>query len=160
MTARTDHHLVGRQVVYRASHPDAEPEQGMVTSVNVEAGIVFVNYGRDSTSQATSARDLTTLSGQPVSEVLERGSGRTLRQLQASPDSFVFVIGHPSERENVLMLMAKHDIRKEVQIVTAENVYSRCVGTSLPIVVDHAAVDKLTPRTSEWLVQHMSRYNP
>lgn len=66
VTTDFEHPLVGRQVVYRAGHPGARPEQGMVTSVNTEAGIVFVNYGRGSTSQATSANDLTLLDGSPV----------------------------------------------------------------------------------------------
>jgi hypothetical protein len=64
------HKLVGRQVVYRGSHPDAKPEQGLVTSVNVEAGLVFVNYGRGSTSAATSASDLTLLDGSAVKDQL------------------------------------------------------------------------------------------
>lgn len=61
-----EHPLVGRQVAYLAGYPGAKPEPGMVTSVNVEAGIVFVNYGRGSTSQATSPDDLTTLDGKKV----------------------------------------------------------------------------------------------
>jgi hypothetical protein len=62
-----DHPLVGRAVVYRAWHPGAEPEQGIVTSVNAAAIIVFVCYGNGSTSQATTADDrLTTLDGEAV----------------------------------------------------------------------------------------------
>lgn len=61
-----NHPLVGRAVVYRGGHPGAKPEQGTVTSVNVQAGIVFVRYGLGSASAATSARDLTHLDGSPV----------------------------------------------------------------------------------------------
>jgi hypothetical protein len=62
-----DHPLVGQQVVYRAWHPGAEPEQGIVTSVNAEANIAFVNYGRGSTSAATECDDrLTHLDGRQV----------------------------------------------------------------------------------------------
>jgi hypothetical protein len=62
-----DHPLVGRAVVYRAWHPGAEPEQGIVTSVNAAANIVFVRYGSGSTSQATTADDrLTTLDGKQI----------------------------------------------------------------------------------------------
>lgn len=61
-----NHPLVGRQVVYRGTHPNAEPEQGTVTSVNSEAGLVFVNYGRGSTSAATEVESLTGLDGKKV----------------------------------------------------------------------------------------------
>lgn len=66
MPADFNHKLVGRAVVYRGTHPDAELEQGLVTSVNVEAGLVFVNYGRGSTSAATAVEDLTFLDGSKV----------------------------------------------------------------------------------------------
>ena len=66
MSSDFNHLLVGSQVVYRGSHPGAEPEQGMVTSVNKEAGLVFVNYGRGSTSAATDVNDLTMLNGRKV----------------------------------------------------------------------------------------------
>ena len=68
-----NHPLVGRVVVYRGSHPDAKPEQGLVTSVNVEAAIVFVRYGVASTTQATTASDLHFLNGQPVAITLSNG---------------------------------------------------------------------------------------
>jgi hypothetical protein len=62
-----NHPIVGRAVVYRGGHPNAAPEQGIVTSVNVAARIVFVRYGSGSTSAATSADDrLTYLDGSPV----------------------------------------------------------------------------------------------
>lgn len=61
-----NHKLVGRAVVYRGSHPNAEAEQGLVTSVNVEAGLVFVRYGAGSTSAATAVEDLTFLDGKKV----------------------------------------------------------------------------------------------
>ncbi|MBN9235136.1 MULTISPECIES: hypothetical protein [Phyllobacteriaceae] len=48
------HPWVGRTVIYTAAHPNARPEQGIVTSVNVEARIVFVRYGAGTTSKATS----------------------------------------------------------------------------------------------------------
>lgn len=67
MSADFNHPLVGRAVVYTAWHPGAKPEQGIVTSVNVEANIVFVRYGAGSTSAATEADDrLTFLDGRPV----------------------------------------------------------------------------------------------
>ncbi len=62
-----NHPLVGRSVVYTASHPGAKGEQGMVTSVNVDANLVFVRYGLGSTSAATEADDrLAFLDGSPV----------------------------------------------------------------------------------------------
>jgi hypothetical protein len=62
-----NHELVGRIVVYRGWHPNAEAEQGPITSVNVEANLVFVRYGRGSTSAATACDDrLTFLDGGPV----------------------------------------------------------------------------------------------
>lgn len=71
MPADFNHPLVGRAVVYTASHPGAKGEQGTVTSVNVDANIVFVRYGLGSTSAATSADDrLKFLDGSPV--VLEQ----------------------------------------------------------------------------------------
>lgn len=60
------HPLVGRKVVYRGTHPNAKAEEGFVTSVNVEANLVFVRYGSGSTSAATAAGDLTQLNGSPV----------------------------------------------------------------------------------------------
>lgn len=67
MSADFNHPLVGRTVVYRAWHPGAEPEQGIVTSVNAAANIVFVRYGSGRTSQATTADDrLTFLDGKQV----------------------------------------------------------------------------------------------
>lgn len=63
-----NHPLVGRAVVYTGWHPNAKPEQGIITSVNVPANIVFVRYGSSSTSSATSADDrLAFLNGTPVS---------------------------------------------------------------------------------------------
>lgn len=62
------HPLVGRYVIYTGWHPDAKTEQGIITSVNVTANIVFVRYGASTTSAATSADDrLTFLDGKPVS---------------------------------------------------------------------------------------------
>jgi hypothetical protein len=62
-----NHPLVGHQVVYRSFSPGSKPEQGTVTSVNAEANIVFVNYGRGSTSQATTADEsLTDIKGERV----------------------------------------------------------------------------------------------
>lgn len=67
MGADFEHPLVGRAVVYTASYPGANGEQGTVTSVNVGANLVFVRYGRGSTSAATEADDrLTFLDGSPV----------------------------------------------------------------------------------------------
>lgn len=61
-----NHPLVGCVAVYRGSHPNAEPEQGPITSVNREAGLVFVRYGQGSTSAATAVEDLTFLNGIPI----------------------------------------------------------------------------------------------
>lgn len=61
-----DHPLVGRVVVYRDPYR-SEPEQGPITSVNAEAGLVFVRYGRGSTSAATACDErLCFLDGSPV----------------------------------------------------------------------------------------------
>lgn len=62
-----NHPFVGRAVNYTAWHPDAVAEQGTITSVNVEANIVFVRYGAGSTSAATEADDrLSFLDGSSV----------------------------------------------------------------------------------------------
>lgn len=62
-----NHPFVGRAVVYRAWHPGAAPEQGIVTSVNEDAGLVFVRYGSSIWPQATGADDrLTFIDGSPV----------------------------------------------------------------------------------------------
>ena len=61
-----DHPFVGRVVVYRDPYKD-KPEQGPVTSVNVEHNLVFVRYGSGTTSEATAADErLTFLDGSPV----------------------------------------------------------------------------------------------
>lgn len=57
MATDFNHPFVGRAVVYTGWHPGAEAEQGTVTSVNAEAGLVFVRYGLGSTSAATAADD-------------------------------------------------------------------------------------------------------
>ena len=72
-----EHPLVGRAVVYRAGYPEAKPEDGEVTSVNREADIVFVRYRTSNTPQATSPRDLTTLSGTPVAALMDPTARRT-----------------------------------------------------------------------------------
>lgn len=62
-----NHPFVGRAVVYRAWHPGAAPEQGIVTSVNEDAGLVFVRFGSSIWPQATNADDrLTFIDGSPV----------------------------------------------------------------------------------------------
>lgn len=70
MAVDFSHKLVGRAVVYRGSHPDAEAEQGIVTSVNAEAGLLFVSYRGNPTSAATAVEDLKFLDGKKVT--LER----------------------------------------------------------------------------------------
>lgn len=66
MSTDFHHSLVGRAVVYRDPYKP-QPEQGIVTSVNVAANLVFVRYGLGSTSAATEADDrLTFLDGTPV----------------------------------------------------------------------------------------------
>jgi hypothetical protein len=66
-----NHPLVGRAVVYRGSHPNAEAEDGIITSVNVEANIVFVRYRSSNTSQGTTPDDrLTFTSGGYVAAAL------------------------------------------------------------------------------------------
>lgn len=47
---------VGRKVVYRARHPNAELEEGVITSFNETC--VFVRYGADVHSKGTDRRDL------------------------------------------------------------------------------------------------------
>ena len=67
MATDFNHPLVGRAVVYTGWHPGAEAEQGAITSVNVDANLVFVRYGLGSTSAATAADErLTFLDGSPV----------------------------------------------------------------------------------------------
>lgn len=57
--------IAGRQVVYRAGHPGARPEQGEVTSAN--SVNVFVRFS-GSTPQACTPSDLTFLDGKPVDQ--------------------------------------------------------------------------------------------
>lgn len=66
MPVSFNHPFVGRVVVYRDPHAP-RPEQGPITSVNVEANLVFVRYGHGSTSAATECDErLTFLDGSPV----------------------------------------------------------------------------------------------
>lgn len=58
-TELTEQHI-GQSVVYRLWHN--EPEQGVITSFNDR--YVFVRYGSNTTSQATSPEDLNWLSPQ------------------------------------------------------------------------------------------------
>ena len=53
MTAQTSD--IGRQVVYRAA-PDFKAEEGVITSYNDD--YIFVQYGDEVRSKATSRRDL------------------------------------------------------------------------------------------------------
>lgn len=53
---------IGSAVVYRASHPGAAAEQGIITSVN--DAYVFVRYGSNPGSAATRPEDLTFLTGE------------------------------------------------------------------------------------------------
>lgn len=70
MATDFNHPIVGRKVVYRDPYRPA-PEEGIVTSVNVEAGIVFVRYGTGSTSAGTAPDErLTFLDGSPVRAAL------------------------------------------------------------------------------------------
>lgn len=67
MSVDFNHPFVGRAVAYTGWHPNAKPEQGIVTSVNVDANLVFVRYSVGSTSAATEADDrLSFLDGSPV----------------------------------------------------------------------------------------------
>jgi hypothetical protein len=81
MSVDFNHPLVGRVAVYRDPFRDA-PEQGPITSVNVDAGIVFVRFSQGSTSAgcATDER-LALLDGKLVRSALhqptEAGSPRT-----------------------------------------------------------------------------------
>lgn len=159
MSSDFQHHLVGRQVVYRGRHPGAEPEQGMVTSVNVGAGIVFVNYGRGSTSQATDAGDLTTLGGEPVSELVKRGSGRTTRQLLEAPDEFVFVVHTYQMMNHARTLQRRHVPEKTMDIVLCADVADRLSDISIPVVVDHAAWEAVDDRTACVVREHNSRFD-
>lgn len=47
---------VGRKVIYRARHPGAQPEEGVITSFNDYC--VFVRYGSDTTSKGARREDL------------------------------------------------------------------------------------------------------
>lgn len=51
---------IGRKVIYRAGHPKAEPEEGVITSFNDHS--VFVRYGSDYGSKGTDRKDLQWLS--------------------------------------------------------------------------------------------------
>ena len=71
-----EHPLVGRKAVYRGHHPGAKPEEGIITSVNEEANLVFVRYGTGSTSAATEADErLTFLDGTMVKEAITTHKG-------------------------------------------------------------------------------------
>lgn len=47
---------IGRTVVYRARHPGAQAEDGVLTSFNDK--YVFARYGRDATSKGARREDL------------------------------------------------------------------------------------------------------
>lgn len=47
---------IGRKVVYRARHPGAELQEGVITSFNDHC--VFVRYGAGTTSAGTRREDL------------------------------------------------------------------------------------------------------
>jgi hypothetical protein len=47
---------IGRKVVYRARHPGAEPEEGVLTSFNDM--YVFARYGSDAHSKGARREDL------------------------------------------------------------------------------------------------------
>ena len=47
---------IGRKVVYRARHPGAQPEDGVLASFNESC--VFVRYGSDQTAKSTARADL------------------------------------------------------------------------------------------------------
>ena len=53
---------IGRRVVYRAA-PDYKAEEGVITSAGIGQGLIFVRYGDDVNSKATSRRDLDWLYG-------------------------------------------------------------------------------------------------
>lgn len=67
----------GQGVVYR-HHPDAPPEDGVVTSVNER--YVFVRYRGDNGSKATSPADLRPLldDSYPKSDAPDQGSVRAV----------------------------------------------------------------------------------
>lgn len=58
MTINEAHDRIGQLVVYRP-HPGGRAEQGVITSVNDH--YVFVRYGSNQGSQATSPEDLSPL---------------------------------------------------------------------------------------------------
>jgi len=71
-----NHPFVGRVAVYSDPYREA-PEQGPITSVNVDANIVFVRYGSGSTSVATACNErLTFLDGSPVRLAKPAGGGK------------------------------------------------------------------------------------
>lgn len=47
---------IGRAVIYTAGHPNAKPEEGVITSFNEHS--VFVRYGADKGSKGTARQDL------------------------------------------------------------------------------------------------------
>lgn len=61
---------IGRSVVYRA-HPEARPEDGVITSVHaVGQGIVHVLYDGDGTAKATRLVDLEPVDLEPVDAIM------------------------------------------------------------------------------------------
>jgi hypothetical protein len=57
MAIEPTQHDIGRRVIYTGNRwPGGEPEEGVITSFNSAA--VFVRYGRDAGSKATSRTDL------------------------------------------------------------------------------------------------------
>lgn len=51
-----DERDIGRKVLYRARHPGAKAEEGVITSFNDTC--VFVRYGADNGSKGTRREDL------------------------------------------------------------------------------------------------------
>lgn len=57
---------VGRSVVYRARHPNAKTEDGVITSFNDYC--VFVRYRGDAHSKGTKRQDLEWLTSEPTDD--------------------------------------------------------------------------------------------
>ena len=73
MSTDFTHSFVGRIAVYRDPYKDA-PEQGMITSVNVEANLAFVRFNGCTSAACAMDERLTFLDGTLVHRALsERG---------------------------------------------------------------------------------------
>ena len=83
-----------------------------------------------------------------------RGTGRTYRQLEALPDGGVFVVHTNAMRHHVrrtLNAQGRKSDAVSVRVVTGSMDTDLLRGLSVPLAVDHAVWDAVSPETCDEL---------